>query len=74
VMGWLPTSILPREARFAYLTSSSRLAEIYVPFVLSTEVSIIIVTTDVHSGLGASASYYCAAEAVSFIAIACRSL
>src|SRR5262249_59255671 len=32
-MGWLPTSILPREACFAYVASAFRLAEIYVPFV-----------------------------------------
>jgi hypothetical protein len=38
-MEWLPTSILPREARFAYVASAFRLAEIYVPFVSSTEVS-----------------------------------
>src|SRR5262245_3080122 len=35
-MGWLPTSILPSEARFAYVASPFRLAEIYVPFVLPT--------------------------------------
>src|SRR5262249_5719749 len=32
-MGWLPTSILPGEALFAYVASALRLAEIYVPFV-----------------------------------------
>jgi len=37
VMGWLPTSILPREAHFAYVASASRLAEIYVPFVRHAE-------------------------------------
>jgi hypothetical protein len=36
-MEGLPTSILPREARFAYLTSVIRLAEIYVPFVDQSE-------------------------------------
>ena len=36
-MGWLPTSILPREARFAHVASSFRLAEIYVPFVCRTD-------------------------------------
>jgi len=35
-MGWLPASILPREALFAYVASALRLAEIYVPFVPST--------------------------------------
>jgi hypothetical protein len=36
-MEWLPTSILPREARFAYVASAFRLAEIYVPFVDGTD-------------------------------------
>src|SRR5262249_45165730 len=35
-MGWLPTSIIPREARFAHVASAFRLAEIYVPFVCRT--------------------------------------
>jgi hypothetical protein len=36
-MEGLPTSILPREARFAYVASAFRLAEIYVPFIDKTE-------------------------------------
>jgi hypothetical protein len=36
-MEGLPTSILPGEARFAYVASPFRLAEIYVPFVDVTE-------------------------------------
>jgi hypothetical protein len=36
-MGWLPTSILPTEARFAYVVSALRLAAIYVPFVERTD-------------------------------------
>src|SRR5436190_1616560 len=36
-MEGLPTSILPSEAYFAYVASSFRLAEIYVPFVDPTE-------------------------------------
>ena len=36
-MGWLPTSILTREARFAYVASALRLTEIYVPFVRHTD-------------------------------------
>src|SRR3954469_10373307 len=36
-MEWLPTSILSREARFAYVASGFRLAEIYVPFVRHTD-------------------------------------
>jgi hypothetical protein len=35
-MGWLPSSIIPREARFAHVASAFRLAEIYVPFVCRT--------------------------------------
>ena len=33
----MPTSILPREARFAYVASTFRLAEIYVSFVVGTD-------------------------------------
>jgi propanol-preferring alcohol dehydrogenase len=40
-MEWLPTSILPREARFAHVASAFRLAEIYVPFVCHTELDEI---------------------------------
>ena len=36
-MEGLPTSILPREARFAYVGSAFWLAEIYVPFVDHTD-------------------------------------
>jgi hypothetical protein len=32
-MGWLPSSIVPREAHFAHVDFAFRLAEIYVPFV-----------------------------------------
>jgi len=35
-MGWLPTSIVPREVHFAHVDFTFRLAEIYVPFVLRT--------------------------------------
>ena len=31
-MGWLPSSILPREARFSNVTFDFRFAVIYVPF------------------------------------------
>jgi hypothetical protein len=31
-MGWLPSSIVPREAHFAHVDFAFRLAEIYVPF------------------------------------------
>jgi hypothetical protein len=44
-MEGLPTSILPREARFAYLTSALRLAEIYVPFVRHTSERVAIPPT-----------------------------
>jgi hypothetical protein len=36
VREWLPTSILPREARLAYVASALRLTEIYAPFVEGT--------------------------------------
>ena len=36
-MGWLPTSILPSEACFAYVVAILRLTDIYVPFVEKTE-------------------------------------
>jgi len=35
-MGWLPTSIVPREVHFAHVDFTFRLAEIYVPFVSHT--------------------------------------
>jgi hypothetical protein len=36
-MEWLPSSILPREARFAHVASAFRLADIYVPFACRTD-------------------------------------
>jgi hypothetical protein len=33
MMGWLPSTILPSEARFAHVTFAFQFAEIYVPFV-----------------------------------------
>ena len=38
----LSSSILPREARFAYVASAVRLAEIYVPFVDATDASFVL--------------------------------
>jgi hypothetical protein len=40
MMGWLPSSILPSEARFAHVTFAFQFAEIYVPFVQDTELSL----------------------------------
>jgi hypothetical protein len=37
MMDGLPSSILPREARFAHVASAVRLADIYVPFGDPTE-------------------------------------
>jgi len=42
MMGWLPSSILPREARFAHVTFAFQFAEIYVPFVRPTSAPIAI--------------------------------
>jgi hypothetical protein len=36
VMGWLPHTIYPKEAPFAYAAFTSGLADIYVPFVCRT--------------------------------------
>jgi hypothetical protein len=36
-MGWLSTSIVPREAHFAHVDFVFQLTEIYVPFVERTE-------------------------------------
>jgi len=41
-MGWVPTPILPREARFAYVSSVFRLTEICAPFVRPTSARIAI--------------------------------
>jgi hypothetical protein len=38
----LPSSIFPREVRFAHIAFAFRLAEIYVPFVDGTDVRNIV--------------------------------
>ncbi len=47
-MGWLPTSILPREARFAYVASALRFAAIYVPFVRQTDATLTVIPKDLY--------------------------
>ena len=40
-MGWLPTSIVPREAHFAHVDFCFRLTEIYVPFGPQTRLAVV---------------------------------